>query len=308
MPRPGRVAGAVEHGADGEFGCGQFDTSVQFAVSLGSHRGIRAQQQRTVASGPGPGQQVFGEGSVTPQVQLEPQRTAVRGIGDRGIPLSPESLVLPDYVDAIPPNFFDTAMRVLGLAHSVATAPASFDIDLAHRTNRGVVQQRAEELSEAGLRIRIGEASLTSIGDLYLDWLANGSEMPNAPLAGFGDILAGTDAGRDLEAAFAAASVGAVAVPGRGPGNTRSQAVRAQHLEDRLPHGRAPDALVRADEHEIHARRRCGRTRGQAQEALQPLAEVEGRHSVVDPQSRVIAPVAPASAQDRPSSRVAVPV
>ncbi len=131
------------------------------------------------------------------------------GIGDRGIPLSPESLVLAPYVNDLPPDFFASAMRVLGLAHSVATAPQGAPTGIQSRIARSLVEQRAGQLTEAGLRIRIGEETLTSIGDLMLDWLGNGAgvgtnastNMDHDP--GFDEIMRTTRAGHDLETACA---------------------------------------------------------------------------------------------------------
>lgn len=120
------------------------------------------------------------------------------GVGDRGIPLSPDTLVLPAYARELPARFHDAALRVLGLAHSVATTPATQAIGIAHRIDRALVETRAQELSEAGLRVRIGEAPTRSLLDLWLDWLGNLTAD-----AGFDEILRTTGAGRELEAALA---------------------------------------------------------------------------------------------------------
>src|SRR5262249_57680282 len=95
------------------------------------------------------------------------------GRGERGIALSRELLVVAPYVNDLPPEFFAPAMRVLGLAHSVATAPAGAPIGISNRIKTPVVDGRAEQLTEAGLRIRIGDNPVTSIGDVMLDWLGN---------------------------------------------------------------------------------------------------------------------------------------
>ncbi|PYQ20145.1 MAG: hypothetical protein DMF81_19560, partial [Acidobacteria bacterium] len=46
------------------------------------------------------------------------------GVGERGISLSPDTLVLPVAVDALPEPVVEAAMRVLGQAWSVASAPS----------------------------------------------------------------------------------------------------------------------------------------------------------------------------------------
>ena len=123
------------------------------------------------------------------------------GIGDHGIPLSPDTVVLPRYVDDLPADFLSAALRVLGLAHSVATTPAGQPTGVDDRIATGLVEQRGQELAEAGLRARIGEPWPTDVLDLWLDWLGNGSPPSNA---GFDEILRGTSAGHDLEAALSA--------------------------------------------------------------------------------------------------------
>lgn len=131
------------------------------------------------------------------------------GIGDHGIPLSPESLVLAPYVSDLPRDFFAAAMRVLGLAHSVATAPAGAPIGITNHIGRDLVEQRAQQLTEAGLRIRIGDMPITSIGDVMLDWLGNTVESRQSRVEserfdpGFDEVMRETNAGHDLEAAWA---------------------------------------------------------------------------------------------------------
>jgi len=138
------------------------------------------------------------------------------GIGDHNIPLSPESLVLAPYVNDLPPDFFATAMRVLGLAHSVATAPAGAPIGISDRIGRVLVDQRAQQLTEAGLRIRIGDTPVTSVGDVMLDWLGNSPHpLPGGEGTGFDpgfdEVMRETDAGHDLETAWAGVIEGAQA-------------------------------------------------------------------------------------------------
>lgn len=127
------------------------------------------------------------------------QYTLRTGVGDRGIPLSPDTLVLPAYARDLPASFHDAALRVLGLAHSVATAPASQPTGEITRIRPGVVQGRAQELTEAGLRVRIGDDTPRELLELWLDWLGNTTFD-----TGFDQVRRLTDAGEDLEAALAA--------------------------------------------------------------------------------------------------------
>ncbi len=45
------------------------------------------------------------------------------GVGERGVALSPDTLVLPSAVDVLPASVIEAAMRVLGQAWSIANAP-----------------------------------------------------------------------------------------------------------------------------------------------------------------------------------------
>ncbi len=130
------------------------------------------------------------------------------GVGDLGIPLSPDTLVLPPYVHDLPEPFMNEALRVLGLAHSVSTAPRAQNTGLAHRISTSLVKTRALELAEAGLRVRIGDAMRTSLLELWLDWVGNqtpgaGNSVTGVFDPGFDEILRRTDAGNDLERALA---------------------------------------------------------------------------------------------------------
>ena len=138
------------------------------------------------------------------------------GIGDRGIPLSPESLTLPPYVEDLPADFLTTAMRVLGLAHSVATAPQGAPIGITTRIDSTVVAQRGQQLAAAGLRTRIGDTAATSVGDMMLDWLGGAQAGTPAPPGtsfdpGFDEVMGTTQAGHDLESRWAGIIQGAQA-------------------------------------------------------------------------------------------------
>ncbi|MBI5103053.1 MAG: carboxypeptidase regulatory-like domain-containing protein [Nitrospirae bacterium] len=79
----------------------------------------------------------------------------------------------------------------LGLAHSISTAPV-LPAGIT-RIPKGMVMQRAYELTEAGLRIKLGEPVANSVYGLLEDW--NGG---NAFDKGFDDILRTMDAGADF--------------------------------------------------------------------------------------------------------------
>ena len=79
----------------------------------------------------------------------------VVAIGELGIPLSPATLILPGYADALPDAVRAGALRLLGMAHSVATAPGGRLPQDVARMAPGWVLGRAVTLAQAGLRLQL---------------------------------------------------------------------------------------------------------------------------------------------------------
>jgi protocatechuate 3,4-dioxygenase beta subunit len=121
------------------------------------------------------------------------------GVGERGVPLSPDTLVLPAAVDALPGDVVSAAMRVLGQAWSAANAPAGLLPRGVVRPRREAVVQRALALAETGLRVSLGQSEADALRDLAGD-LASGEPRD----AGFDQVLATTEAGRGLGVALRA--------------------------------------------------------------------------------------------------------
>lgn len=122
------------------------------------------------------------------------------GVGERGIPLSPDTLSLPTAVDNLPQSVVDAAMRVLGQAWSIANAPAGALPQGVIRTDRNAVTQKALALAEAGLRVGLGQPLNAALRDLGLDFYGGSPVDP-----GFDQLLRTTNAGRDFAAALGAA-------------------------------------------------------------------------------------------------------
>ncbi|MGE0454288.1 MAG: carboxypeptidase regulatory-like domain-containing protein [Vicinamibacteria bacterium] len=131
------------------------------------------------------------------------------GVGERGVPLSPDTLVLPASLDALPQSVVDAAMRVLGQGWSLAAAPNGSLPAGVTRTSRTVVTERALALAEAGLRTTLGQAPWGAVRDLVLDWYGASPLDP-----GFDQLLRLTDAGHALALACGAALEPAVAAHG----------------------------------------------------------------------------------------------
>src|SRR4030095_6424920 len=90
------------------------------------------------------------------------------GIDERGVVLSPDTLAMPDFVNALPSNLLAAANRVLGQALSVATAgqlpPGVIKVP------KSIITKRVLELAEAGQRLRYGDGLNRVLADLLLDW------------------------------------------------------------------------------------------------------------------------------------------
>ncbi|NIM16690.1 MAG: hypothetical protein GTO45_32270, partial [Candidatus Aminicenantes bacterium] len=95
------------------------------------------------------------------------------GVGEKGIPLSPDTLVLPDYAYLLPQDIINTAMVALGEAYSIATTPPGGLPEGIPAISTEVVKRRVIDLAEAGQRIGYGDNNLESIEVLALDWIGN---------------------------------------------------------------------------------------------------------------------------------------
>ena len=143
------------------------------------------------------------------------------GVGDKGIPLSPDTLVLPGTVDALPKTPADlaaAATRLLGQAYSVATAPEGSLPEGVERISRGCVSEKAVFLAQAGLHCQFGETPEKAAFDLlanYLgvDYARLSALYPNDPaaasqaahnLSAFDALRRTTGAGADFTAAASA--------------------------------------------------------------------------------------------------------
>ncbi len=119
------------------------------------------------------------------------------GVGDTGIPLSPDTLILPGTVDYLPddPDLVFAAVRLLGQAYSLATAPGgSLPADVS-RISKNYVFEKAVKLAQAGLHVQFGEDDEAVVQDILMDYL--GSDMGR-----LGQLYAGQEetAGKNIRA------------------------------------------------------------------------------------------------------------
>lgn len=118
--------------------------------------------------------------------------TLTTGVGDRNVPLSPDSLILPEQVKFLPDNVVDAARAVLGQAWSVATTPGYILPEGVIPIERQVVVDRAVELGIAGLRVEFGEPTPVSLFTALRDWLG---ELQTTPDPGLADAVRNTPSG-----------------------------------------------------------------------------------------------------------------
>ncbi|HEX2874243.1 MAG TPA: carboxypeptidase regulatory-like domain-containing protein [Polyangiaceae bacterium] len=131
------------------------------------------------------------------------------GVGERGVALSPDTLVLPSGVDELPPSVVSAAMRVLGQAWSIANAPTGTLPPEVLRISRSATTTKALALAEAGLRVRFGQAYDAALRDLAFDFYG-GATLD----LGFDQLLRQTQAGHDFARALGAALGNAAAAAG----------------------------------------------------------------------------------------------
>jgi hypothetical protein len=119
------------------------------------------------------------------------------GVGENEIPLSPDSLILP-YTGNLPSDLINSVVGLLGQAWSVATAPSGVLPSDVLPIAKQVIVDKANNLSEAGLRLLLGDSDARAIGDLTFDLLGS-DEGNNA----FDSLRRSSNQGRLVNAALA---------------------------------------------------------------------------------------------------------
>lgn len=120
------------------------------------------------------------------------------GVGERNIPLSPDSLIIP-YTGSLPADLVNAAVGLLGQAWSVATAPTGALPSDVLPIAKQLITARANDLSETGIRILMGDEPAKAVADLAFDFL--GAENADR---GFDDLRRKSAQGLNLDLAMAA--------------------------------------------------------------------------------------------------------
>lgn len=92
-------------------------------------------------------------------------------VGALGIPMSPNTLVLPTAANALPDALRTAGLRFLGQAFALATAPVTPEGLLP--LGRQIVYDRGTGLAQAGQRASLQEPLGAIVRDLLLDWTGN---------------------------------------------------------------------------------------------------------------------------------------
>ena len=94
------------------------------------------------------------------------------GVGDTGIPLSADTLVLPIATKYLPeePDITFATVRMLGQAYSVATAPAGTLPSNIPRINQSYVFDRGGNLGFAGVHTAFGQGTTRTAQDIVMDY------------------------------------------------------------------------------------------------------------------------------------------
>ncbi|MCU1382351.1 MAG: LamG domain protein jellyroll fold domain protein [Acidobacteria bacterium] len=100
-------------------------------------------------------------------------------VGELGVPLSPDSLVLPPEANGLPKPLRTAAIGLLGKAYAVATAPAAALPPDIRRFSRQIVIDGAVQVAEAGLRVTLHEPIPDSALQLEMDFA--GSDYARLP-------------------------------------------------------------------------------------------------------------------------------
>ncbi|MEW5813707.1 MAG: carboxypeptidase regulatory-like domain-containing protein, partial [Actinomycetota bacterium] len=145
----------------------QFETILPGESASGKFRMLALQTGRVTATA------FAAEGSLSGSFVL------TAGVGEMGIPLSPDTLVMPTFTSKVPADVLDAGMLLLGEAYSISVTPLDVLPEHLPYVRRNVVQTRAYELAGAGQRVDYGETWEDAMPIMLLDWLGNRNpDMP----------------------------------------------------------------------------------------------------------------------------------
>jgi len=107
---------------------------------------------------------------------VDPRFELTVGVGELGIPLSPDAIVLPELADHLPPAVVDEALSLVGLGFSLAQAPAASLSSELPRMDLNAVDGLVYRLAQAGRHVRLGEEPFDALAVLAAEWNGAGSD------------------------------------------------------------------------------------------------------------------------------------
>ncbi|HMB54240.1 MAG TPA: hypothetical protein VKU40_13050, partial [Thermoanaerobaculia bacterium] len=132
---------------------------------------------------------------------VDPRFELTVGVGELGIPLSPDAIVLPELANDLPPALVDEALALVGLAFSLAEAPVETLANDLPRLDLHTVDGRVYRLGQAGRHVRLGEETFDALAVLAAEWGGAGSDGEDWE---WDRLRRSTDKGGRVAAAFAA--------------------------------------------------------------------------------------------------------
>ncbi len=131
-------------------------------------------QMKALRTGRVQGTAVFSDGSLSGAISLE------AGIGELGVPISPDTLILPKETSEFDPALMTPARQLVGLAWSLAKSPAGTTDPSLPAIGEQAVRWRVSDLGLAARHERIGEPSEIAFAEWVLGWLnANPASRSN---------------------------------------------------------------------------------------------------------------------------------
>ena len=92
------------------------------------------------------------------------------GVGENGIPLSPNAIILPRSTDSLPQDLVRNGLNLIGLGFSLATAPPALLKAGQPRLSRALVDGRIYAFAQAGKQVSLGEDLFDSAAVLAAEW------------------------------------------------------------------------------------------------------------------------------------------
>ncbi|MEQ1870326.1 MAG: Ig-like domain-containing protein, partial [Vicinamibacterales bacterium] len=168
-------------------------------------------------------------------------------VGELGVPLSPDSFVLPTEASFLDAELRQAAVDLMARAWAVATAPpAALPKDLS-RFSKQVVIDRGVQTAEAGLRVSFGEPMARAAASLLFDFLGTeysqlAKKVPQNDTTGLLALLQRDVKGFDLVRRKSvrgdqlASAVAKILTPGVLAGATAFHRSLAEQMTSKTPH------------------------------------------------------------------------